>query len=73
MATSHLMAHAVGQSAIDSYMLRRLIYLGSHHGPLWAKVAFMQEVGVHPNCKAGSLCYASTDYRSAVMLIGRLV
>jgi len=34
-------------------------------------VAFMQEVGIHPNCKAGSLCYSSTDYRSAVMLIGR--
>ena len=33
----------------------------------------MQEVGVRPNCKAGSLCYSSTDYRSAVMLIGRSV
>lgn len=67
------MAHAVGQSAIDSYMLRQIIYPDSHHGPLWAKVAFMQEVGVRPNCKAGSLCYSSSDYRSAVMLIGRSV
>lgn len=68
MQSEHGDAHA-----IDKCAGRQIIYAKSRHGPLWAKVAFMQEVGVRPNCKAGSLSYSSTDYCSTVMLIGRSV